>query len=237
MLLASTGLRATEALSIRIKDWDLESYPIAKVTIRGEYTKTKVDRYVFLTQEMVEQFKKWLEYKYRTRRVCSKDKQTGKLIDEYRTPEKNLEDLIFSVKLYNSNKNNNKNNNRSRSPRSRPSNMCFNMIMHFSRTLDRIGMGSREKSNERRRKITLHSFRRFVKSTISDLGYADYSEWFISHARSTYWRKKGSEKAEIFKKIEPYLTFLNIPQLERQGADLQTKVEELQDINQLLQSA
>ncbi|HSF49180.1 MAG TPA: hypothetical protein VLA74_00330, partial [Nitrososphaeraceae archaeon] len=43
-----------------------------------------------------------------------------------------------------------------------------------------------------------------------------------------------NEKAEIFKKIEPYLTFLNIPQLERQGADLQTKIEELQIINQSL---
>jgi hypothetical protein len=108
--------------------------------------------------------------------------------------------------------------------------------MHFSKTLDRIGMGSREESNQHRRKITLHSFRRFVKSTISDLGYSDYSEWYLSHAGSTYWRKKDSEKAEIFKKIEPYLTFLNVPQLERQGADLQTKIEELQDINQLLRN-
>jgi hypothetical protein len=66
------------------------------------------------------------------------------------------------------------------------------------------------------------------------LGYADYSEWFIGHAGSTYWRKKDSEKAEIFKKIEPYLTFLNVPQLERQGADLQTKIEELQLINHSL---
>jgi TolA-binding protein len=76
--------------------------------------------------------------------------------------------------------------------------------------------------------------RRFVKSTISDLGYSDYSEWFIGHSGSTYWRKKDSEKAEIFKKIEPYLTFLNLPQLERQGADLQTKIEKLEDTNQLL---
>jgi len=42
---------------------------------------------------------------------------------------------------------------------------------------------------------------------------------------STYWRKKDSEKAEIFLKIEPYLTFLNVNQLERQGADIQTKME------------
>ena len=114
--------------------------------------------------------------------------------------------------------------------------MYDNLAAIFAKTLDRIGMGSREDGNEIRRKITLHSFRRFVKTTISDLGYADYSEWFIGHSGSTYWRKKDSEKAEIFKKIEPYLTFLNVPQLERQGADLQTKIEELQDINQLLRN-
>ena len=98
-----------------------------------------------------------------------------------------------------------------------------------------LGKGDREDgSNERRRKITLHSFRRFVKSTISDLGYGDYSEWFIGHSGSTYWRKKDSEKAELFRKIEPYLTFLNIHQLERQGADIQSKVEELEDVNSSL---
>jgi hypothetical protein len=78
----------------------------------------------------------------------------------------------------------------------------------------------------------LHSFRRFVKTTISDLGYADYSEYFIGHSGSTYWRKKDSEKADIFCKIEHYLTFLNVHQLERQGADIQSKVEELEQLNQ-----
>ena len=38
----------------------------------------------------------------------------------------------------------------------------------------------------------------------------------------------------IYQKIRPYLTFLNVPQLERQGADLQTKIEELQIMNQPL---
>lgn len=94
--------------------------------------------------------------------------------------------------------------------------------------------GSREDGNERRRQITLHSFRRFVKTTISDLGYFDFSEYFIGHAGSTYWTKKDSDKAEIFRKVESYLTFLNIHQLERQGADIQTKVEELEELNQSL---
>ena len=97
-----------------------------------------------------------------------------------------------------------------------------------------MGKGEREDNNERRRQITLHSFRRFIISTISDLGYSDYSEWFIGHAGSTCYRKKESEKIEIFRKIEPYLTFLNVYQLERQGADIQAKIEELEFLNQSL---
>jgi hypothetical protein len=96
----------------------------------------------------------------------------------------------------------------------------------FADTLDRSGKGDREDGNQRRKQITLHSFRRFVKTTISDLEYADFSEWFIGHSGSTYWTKKDSEKTEIFRKIEPYLTFLDVHQLERQGADIQSKVEE-----------
>src|ERR687885_563849 len=68
------------------------------------------------------------------------------------------------------------------------------------------------------------------------LGYSDFSEWYIGHNGSTYWRKKESEKAELFKKIEPYLTFLNVHQLERQGADIQSKVEELEEVNQALRN-
>ena len=218
MLLASTGLRATEALSIRLKDLDIISEP-AKLIIRGEYTKTKVDRYVFLTREVKEQIKIWLDYKYRTRRICYKDKETQKSITEYRTPEKKPYGLIFSI---------------NQTDKSKPELLYKNLGAIFAKTLDRIGMGNKEDENERRRKITLHSFRRFVKTTISDLGYSDYSEWFIGHSGSTYWRKKDNEKAEIFQKIEPYLTFLNIQQLNRQGADLETKIEELQDINQVL---
>ena len=97
------------------------------------------------------------------------------------------------------------------------------MARTFAKTLDRMGKGNGEDGNKRRRQITLHSFRRFVKTTISNLGYADYSEYFIGHSGSTYWLKKDSEKAEIFRKIEPYLTFLNVHELERQGVDIQRK--------------
>jgi len=219
MLLAATGFRAAEALSIRIKDVHLKTQP-AKIFVRGEYTKTRTDRSVFLTEEVVAQLKQWLEYKYRNRRVCYKNRR-GKTITEYRTPERNDNDLVFAV--YQDREN------------PVPRMIYYDIAKSFAKTLDRMGKGTREEGNNgRRRQITLHSFRRFVKTTISDLGYSDYSEYFIGHSGSTYWQKKESEIAELFQKIEPYLTFLNIHELERHGADIQSKIDELEGLNQSL---
>ena len=68
-----------------------------------------------------------------------------------------------------------------------------------------------------------------MKTTISDLGYSDYSEWFIGHSHSTYYRKPQSEKLELFCKIEPYLTYLDYSELEAKGADFETKLQEKDD--------
>jgi len=237
MLLASTGARAVEALSIRVKDIDFKSDGTAKLFIRGEFTKTKTDRLVFLTEEMTNQFTTWLDYKYRTRRVCHIDKGKGKTVTEYREPKKNPDDLVFAVNI-----------------RSGYPSLCSlyaELVTTFGKTLDRIGMDTREEGHvvvdtgnnnknkiskyyHTRRKITLHSFRRFVKTTISDLGYSEFSEWFIGQAGSTYWRKKDSEKAEIFRKVEPSLTFLDFPSLDRKGADFKTKIDTLEQENQKL---
>jgi hypothetical protein len=204
--------------------------------IRGEFTKTKTDRLVFLTEEMAKQLRTWLDYRYRTRRICYIDKGTEKNVAVYRTPKKSPDDLVFAVNI------------RTGYP-ALPS-LYAGLVTTFDKTLDRIGMDAKEeehvvdsgnnnnKSNSKyyhgRRKITLHSFRRFVKTTISDLGYSEFSEWFIGHAGSTYWRKKDFEKAEIFHKVEPSLTFLDFPSLERKGADFQTKIDTLEHENQKL---
>ncbi|HYA82825.1 MAG TPA: hypothetical protein VEH06_05165 [Candidatus Bathyarchaeia archaeon] len=72
----------------------------------------------------------------------------------------------------------------------------------FADILDRSGKGDREDGNQRRKQITLHSLRRFVKTTISDLGYADFSDlgyadfWYIGHSGSTYWTKKDSDVSQ-----------------------------------------
>lgn len=171
---------------------------------------------MLLTQEVARQLKHWLDYKYRTRRVSFYDKNACKSISEYRTPPKIDNDLIFSTKA---------------SSRGYLSVSIQSLYVEFAsvfgKTLERLGRGQREESlGAQHRKITLHSFRRWVKSTISDLGFYDYSEWFIGHSGSTYYRKSEKEKAEIFRKIEPYLTFLDYEELERKGADIASQLEE-----------
>jgi integrase len=157
-------MRAVEALSIRNKDVDFGSKP-ARVFVRGEYTKTKADRMIFLSEEVTQQLKSLLDYKYRTRRVCYQDRPNGKTIAEYRRPDKEDTDLVFAVYQDNS--------------RPNPYFLYDDLRRSFARMFDRSGKGDREDGNRRRRQITLHSFRRFVKTTISDLGYSDFSEWFI----------------------------------------------------------
>jgi integrase len=225
ILLAATGMRPTEALSTRICDLNLDINGASTIFVRGEYTKTRTDRRVFLTKEAAKQIEIWIEFRYRTRRTSYYHKTTGNSVSEYRTPQRNSNDLLFSTQSSTTTK----------TSTAYLQSLYVVLRGAFAKMLDRMNMGQREDSpGVKRRKITLHSFRRWVKSTISDLGHADYSEYFIGHAGSTYYRKSDNEKAEIFKKIEPYLTYLDITTLERKGADTQTRIEELQYTNQML---
>ena len=67
----------------------------------------------------------------------------------------------------------------------------MDLLKPFQMTIDLNGKGAREDGNGRRRQITFHSFRRFVKTTISDLGYADCSEYFIGHSGLYILAQKG----------------------------------------------
>jgi integrase len=98
MLLAATGIRAVEALYICVKDIDPDNGP-ARIYVRGENTKTKSDRIIFLTEEVTSQINAWLKYQHRTRRVCykDKDKKNKTIITEYRTPS--LKKLIWYLQL------------------------------------------------------------------------------------------------------------------------------------------
>lgn len=63
-LIFDTGMRITETLLIKETDIDFTKRTIL---LLAENTKGKKDRYVFFSQEMAKQLKKWLQYKDRYR--------------------------------------------------------------------------------------------------------------------------------------------------------------------------
>lgn len=214
LLLASTGMRAKEALHLRFSDFELEAEP-ARINIRGEYTKTRTDRYVFLTREFVMQFKDYSAWRQRPRSIAYYDYgPTGGRREVVFMPENRPEDRVFAMPHRDPKKN------------AAVESMYKNISRQANMVIQRAGLGELERHSGQR-KITRHTFRRFVKSTVSDLGYADYSEWLIGHVGSTYYRKKEAEQAQLFAKIEPYLTFLDVGALEAQGADVQAQIDSL----------
>ena len=91
------------------------------------------------------------------------------------------------------------------------------------------------KEGMKRRKITLHSFRRFVKTVVSDQTNQDYSERFLGHSKSPYYTKKEPGRREIYAtKCMKYLTFLDYKTLEASGKNIETRLSEKEKEIQLV---
>ena len=84
LVLASGGMRAGEALGIRMKDINFSTSP-TKIHIRKEFSKTRVARDIYVSDEATKYLKDWINWKYRVRK--HEKKQEG-LQDD---------DLIFQV--------------------------------------------------------------------------------------------------------------------------------------------
>ena len=63
LILATTGMRANEALSLRNCDIDFEKSP-TKIHLRAEITKTKQERDIYTTDETSKELKKFISTKY-----------------------------------------------------------------------------------------------------------------------------------------------------------------------------
>ena len=64
LFLASGAMRVTECLAIRNMDIDFTVSP-TKVHLRKEYSKTKVARDIYISDEATEYLKQWLDWKYK----------------------------------------------------------------------------------------------------------------------------------------------------------------------------
>ncbi len=197
LVLASGGMRTIEAIAIRNSDIDFSVSP-TKIHIRSEYAKTKVSRDIYISDEATKFLKEWLDFKYR-------EKGTGKVNLE-RSPEQ----LIFGKQ-------------------NRAKGVIFlyqKLWIEFNKILHTLNMDER-KEGMRRRKITLHSFRRYVKTVIANQTSSDYSEWFLGHKKSPYYTIKEAERREIYvAKCMKYLTFLDYSTLEATGRNIESKLEE-----------
>jgi integrase len=117
-----------------------------------------------------------------------------------------------------------------------PNVVYVRVLIEFQKLLALTGLDKRkEEGVQKRRKITLHSFRRFVKTVISDQTNQDYSEWFLGHSKSPYYTKKEYDRREIYAtKCMKYLTFLDYTTLEATGKSIEAKLSEREREIQLL---
>ena len=208
---ASTGWRSSEVLSVLTKDVDLEN---GTMHVRKEYTKMRKARTTPLTKECINQFKQWIEYRNRVRRFVTKGTDEKRDVT-YRAVPLKPDTLFFSTGRFDTTGDN-------------PTDLYKIVYRDFVNMMKQIGFTSRRKPDNRN-EITLHRLRDFVKTTISNLGYQDFSEYYIGHSGSTYWNSSPSKISEIFHKVEPYLTYLDYSSLDAKGADVETKLQEKDD--------
>ena len=109
-----------------------------------------------------------------------------------------------------------------------PNILYVKLLSEFQKLLTIVGMDERkEEGIYKRRKITLHSLRRFVKTVVSDQTNQDYSEWFLGHHKSPYYTKKEPERREIYaSKCMKYLTYLDYTTLEATGKSIEANLRE-----------
>jgi integrase len=200
LVLASGGFRAVEALAIHMKDIDFTSSP-TKIHVRKEFSKTRVSREVYISDEATKYLKDWLGWK-------SRDK-VNKL-----TKSAKPDDLVFSVYTVKGVPN--------------PHHLYVKIVNEFEKLLAIAKMDERKEDGLGiRRKITLHSLRRFVKTVISDQVGQDYGEFFLGHSKSPYYTKKEIDRREIYAtKCMKYLTFLDYTTFEARGKGIEAKLRE-----------
>lgn len=205
MLFAGLGCRALEGCAIRLQDIDLKSNP-PTITIQAKYSKMRQARTRPITAELANQIRMWLKVKYSPHKSAI-PQPDGSMIYMNVEPEQKPDDLLLAKFHMNG-------------AQPEPINLYYVIRKEFVQLLTLLDAA---KTEGRRHAITLNSFRRFTKTTISDVAGYDYSEWFIGHAGSTYWRKKPEERTVAFAKCEPNLSFIDFKQLESLVEDLKDR--------------
>ncbi len=109
---------------------------------------------------------------------------------EFRKNEMQPDTLVFSIQK-----------------RSKSAETIYFKMLHQFEKLQTVANKDARKENSRRRKITLHSFRRTCFSVINEQTNSEFANWFLGHNHSVYWTHKEQERREIYRtKCMPFLT-------------------------------
>jgi integrase len=197
LVLASSGMRAMEALTLRNCDVDFSTVP-TKIHIRAEISKTKQENYIYISNEATKELKKFIDSKY------------GKIEEIKNYPNH----LIFSKEIF---KVSAKPINMYRMLHEH----FIKLLAKVEKDKRRDGQGIQ------RREINFHLFRTFVYTTINNsISNTQFAEWVLGHSGSTYWSTKEPDRRELYQKCMKYLTFLDYPTVESVGKDFESKLEE-----------
>jgi integrase len=83
----------------------------------------------------------------------------------------------------------------------------YNRILEQFEKLQKVADKDQRKEGSKRRKITLHSFRRTNYSIIAENCSSDFANFYLGHHHSSYWTHKESERHNIYRtKCMPFLT-------------------------------
>jgi integrase len=203
LVLASGGMRAVEALAIRKKDVDFTVSP-TKIHIRKEFTKTRVARDIYISDEATNYLKQWLDWKYNNS-------------ERPRLPNEN--DLIFTIY-------------RATNPTTLYVKILreFQKLLAIVGLDERKEGGKQKRRKLTLHSLRRHT--KTVISDQTNQDYSEW--FLGHHKSPYYTKKEPDRREIYATKCMKYLTFLDYTTLEATGKNIESKLSEKEKEIQLL---
>jgi integrase len=201
LVLASSGMRINEALSVTLDDVDLKSKPSC-ITIRGETSKTGDNRITFISSEATQAIHEWL--KVRADYILSSVNRNNGLVKNGRGIPKTIGDdgRLFPFSDQNAN-------------------------VVWDNAILKAGLLSRDKSTNRKQ-LHYHQLRKFFISQLSLIVSKEIAEMLAGHngyLTGSYRRYTKKQLAEEYRKGEHLLTIQAPKELQEIESEFKAKMQ------------
>lgn len=201
LVLASSGMRINEALTVLLEDIDVKSKPVT-ITIHGENSKTGDNRITFISSEAAQAVNEWL--KVRPEYIRTSAKRNNGLVKIGRGNPKNGEDdgRLFPFSDQNAN-------------------------ALWDNALEKAEIFSRDKSTNRKQ-LHYHQLRKFFISQLSLIISKEIAETLAGHngyLTGSYRRYTKKQLAEEYLKGEHLLTIQAPKELQEIESEFRAKMQ------------